>query len=113
MIRKTDPADKRCATISAVQKVLGGKWKIEILYYIGFEHICRFGALRRIIKNIAESSLTKQLRELEADGFILRYDYKEIPPHVEYSLSPLGESFMQVLKEMQKWGDRYLKRSNI
>lgn len=61
-------------------KILGGKWKIEILYYIAIRDIHRFGELRRHIGEITESSLTKQLRELEADGFLIRHDYHEVPP---------------------------------
>ena len=58
----------------------------------------RFGQLRRQIGKITESSLTKQLRELESDGFIHRHDFKEIPPHVEYTLTPLVESFLCILR---------------
>ena len=79
-MKKTEQSIQRCLTISTVQKILGGKWKIEILYYIGLQNVRRFGALRRHIGGITESSLTKQLRELESDGFINRYDFKEVPP---------------------------------
>ncbi|MEL3906069.1 MAG: winged helix-turn-helix transcriptional regulator [Treponema sp.] len=61
-----------------------------------------FGKLCRSIGEINESSLTKLLRKLEADGFLLRYDYKEILPCVEYSLTEIGKSFMKILKSMQK-----------
>ena len=81
-MKKSQMSIERCATVSTIQKILGGKWKIEILYYIGFQNIQRFGELRRHIGDITESSLTKQLRELEADGFISRFDYKEVPPRV-------------------------------
>lgn len=107
-MKKTEQSIQRCVTISTVQKILGGKWKIEILYYIGIQNI-QFGELRRHIGDITESSLTKQLRELEADGFINRYDFKEVPPHVEYTLTPLGESFMSVLEVIKQWGDLNLK----
>lgn len=59
---------------------------------------------------ITEAGLTKQLRELEADGFISRYDYKEIPPRVEYTLTDLGESFIPVLKFMKQWGEKNLPK---
>ena len=108
-MKKTEQSIQRCVTISTVQKILGGKWKIEILYYIGIQNIHRFGELRRHIGDITESSLTKQLRELEADGFINRYDFKEVPPHVEYTLTPLVESFMSVLEVIKQWGDLNLK----
>ena len=107
-MRKTETAIKRCKTMSTLQKVLGGKWKLEILYYIAFYDIHRFGALRRQLGEITESSLTKQLRELEADGFLIRHDYKEIPPRVEYTLSELGMSFSDVIRYMKQWGERNL-----
>lgn len=107
-MKKNPLSVKQCPAVSEIQKLLGGKWKIEILYYIGFEHVQRFGALRRHIGEITESSLTKQLRELERDGFLSRHDYHEIPPRVEYSLTPLGESFLPVLEHMKQWGEENL-----
>ncbi len=107
-MRKTETAVRRCNTMSMLQKILGGKWKLEILYYIAFEDVRRFGALRRQLGEITESSLTKQLRELETDGFLIRHDFREVPPRVEYALSELGESFMDVLRYMKAWGERNL-----
>lgn len=107
-MKKSEFAIERCKTMSTLQKMLGGKWKLEILYYIAFQDVHRFGELRRRIGEITESSLTKQLRELEADGFINRYDYKEVPPKVEYTLTDLGKSFMSVLDYMKTWGDTNL-----
>ena len=98
----------RCFPMSTLQGVLGGKWKLEILYYIAFYDIHRFGELRRQLGEITESSLTKQLRELEADGFLIRHDFKEIPPRVTYTLSDLGKSFIDVIDYMKQWGDHNL-----
>lgn len=97
-----------CQTISILQRYLGGKWKIELLYYISLKTM-RFSELKRQMPAITQSTLTKQLRELEADGFISRYIYPEIPPKVEYSLTPLGESFIPVLEHMKQWGEEHLK----
>ncbi len=96
---------EQCATVCKIQKVLGGKWKILILWYIANSGIRRFGELQRQLVNITQSTLTKQLRELEADGFINRYIYQEIPPKVEYSLTELGKSFFPILEHMKTWGD--------
>lgn len=104
-MKKSQTSVKRCPAVSALQKILGGKWKIEILYYISFENVCRFGDLRRHISDITESSLAKQLRELESDGFILRCDFGEVPPHIEYSLTELAISFIPVLEHMKRWGE--------
>lgn len=109
-MRKSDSAFERCKTISTIQKLLGGKYKIEILWYIGKCDVKRFGQLRRQIGEITESSLTKQLRELESDGFIFRHDFGEIPKRVEYSLTELGESFLSVLDYMKAWGDENLPK---
>lgn len=107
-MRKSEQAVTRCKTISTIQKLLGGKYKIEILWYIGKCEIRRFGRLRRQIGEITESSLTKQLRELEKDGFLIRHDFDEVPPHVEYTLTELGESFLDVLDYMKDWGEKQL-----
>jgi len=107
-MKKSTAVIEQCLTISTIQKLLGGKWKIEILYYISFRDVHRFGELRRSIGSITEGSLTKQLRELEADGFIHRHDFKEVPPRVEYTLTELGKSFIPILEYMKNWGDEHL-----
>ena len=107
-MKKTETSIQRCKTMSTLQRILGGKWKLEILYYIAFCDIHRFGALRRQLGEITESSLTKQLRELEADGFLIRHDFKEIPPRVEYSLTEFGQSFVPVLEAMLSWSEKQL-----
>ncbi len=109
-MKKTELSVNRCKTVSKLQKILGGKWKIEILYYIAFENVNRFGEMHRRIPDITESSLTKQLRELEGDGFISRHDFKEVPPHVEYSLTALGKSFIPVIEHMKRWGEENLEQ---
>ena len=96
-MRKTETAVQRCKTMSTLQKILGGKWKLEILYYIAFCDIRRFGALRRQLGEITESSLTKQLRELEADGFLLR--------HQLYGCTQLYEKMGRA--QLIKGGNRY------
>ncbi len=107
-MRKSETQIERCKTMSTLQKILGGKWKIEILYYIAACDVHRFGELRRRLGEISESSLTKQLRELEADGFIHRHDFQEVPPRVEYTLTELGQSFVAVLDYMKAWGEANL-----
>lgn len=99
---------KRCPAVSIIQKMLGGKWKIEILYYIVFEDVRRFGELRRRIGEIAESSLTKQLRELESFGILSRHDYQESPLRVEYELTELGKSFLPVMEHLKEWGEAHI-----
>ena len=98
----------RCVPMSKLQAVIGGKWKILILWYIAFYKVQRFGELMRRLDGITQSTLTKQLRELEADGFLVRRDFHEVPPRVEYTLSDLGTSFMDVIAYMKKWGEENL-----
>lgn len=98
----------RCVPMSMLQSVLNGKWKILILWYIAFYKVQRFGELIRRLDGITQSTLTKQLRELEEDGFLHREIYKEIPPKVEYTLTELGESFIPVLNAMMSWSEAHL-----
>lgn len=98
----------RCVPMSMLQSILNGKWKILILWYIAFYKVQRFGELIRRLDGITQSTLTKQLRELEEDGFLHREIYKEIPPKVEYTLTDLGESFIPVLNAMMSWSETHL-----
>ena len=98
----------KCESMSKLQAVISGKWKILIIWYISAYKIQRFNELQRRLDGITQSTLTKQLRELESDGFIHRHVYPQVPPKVEYSLTEMGESFVPVLLEMQKWSEKNL-----
>ena len=89
----------RCVPMSRLQSVIGGKWKILILWYVAFYRVQRFGELMRRLDGITQSTLTKQLH---------REVYKEIPPKVEYSLTAFGESFIPVLQTMMEWSETWL-----
>jgi len=86
-------------------RVIGGKWKPEILWFLRKGPL-RFGEILRSVDKITQVTLTKNLRELEADGIILRTVYPEIPPRVEYQLTPFGESVFPVLDVISAWGER-------
>ena len=103
-----EKAMARCESMSRMQAVLGGKWKILILWYVATYEVQRFGELMRRIDGISQSTLTKQLRELEADGLIHREIYREIPPKVEYTLTDLGRSFVPILTDMMFWSQQWL-----
>lgn len=105
---RSSDAFSRCVPMSSLQAVLSGKWKILILWYIAFYKVQRFGELQRRLDGITQSTLTKQLRELEIDGFIHREIYKEVPPKVEYTLTELGKSFIPVLNQMMAWSESHL-----
>lgn len=79
-----------------------------INFILSEEGTKRFGELRKQLDGITQGMLTNQLRELEQDGLIYRVIYNEIPPKVEYSLTPYGESLEPILKEMCRWGSNHL-----
>ncbi len=108
MATKFDALQAQCVPMSRLQAVLSGKWKILILWYVSFYKVQRFGELQRRLGSITQSSLTRQLRELEEDGFLHREVYPEVPPRVEYSLTELGQSFVPVLREMLLWSEANL-----
>lgn len=104
-----DPeAMARCLPMSLLQGVLGGKWKLLILWYVSFYRMQRFGELSRRLEGITQSTLTKQLRELEADGLLHREVFPEVPPRVEYTLTPMGQSLVPILEEMVAWSEGHL-----
>lgn len=87
--------------------VIGGKWKPNILYHLGEAGVLRFSELRRSMSGITERMLTRQLRELEADGIVQRQVYREVPPRVEYSLTPMGQGLTPILYQLRDWGSAY------
>ncbi len=93
--------------VTYTMSVIGGKWKPIILYLISKE-VNRFGVLQRSIGGISKQMLTKQLRELEADGILERVIYPEIPPRVEYFITDKGNSLFPIIKEMSAWGKEYV-----
>lgn len=92
-------------------RVIGGKWKTLILFFLVSEGVHRFSALRKKISGVSERVLTQQLRELEADGIVHREVYPEVPPRVEYSVTRYGRSLKPVTDAMCVWGERHMKRS--
>ena len=83
--------------------VIGGRWKVLIIHFL-LKDKQRFGELARALGSISARTLSKQLRELEYDGVVLRKDFGEIPPKVEYSLTPLGKTLEPILLAMETWG---------
>lgn len=101
----------RCPYVTA-QKVLTGKWSMYILYLLT-EGPIRFNELqRRMPEEITHTTLSRQLKALEDEGLIIRTEYNQIPPKVEYSLSEIGEKFRKVLSVLEIWGNEYIKYLN-
>ena len=95
-----------CA-VEATLSLIDGKWKGVVLFHL-FEGTLRFNEIRRRLPSVTQRMLTKQLRELEADGLIARRVYPQVPPKVEYSLTPRGRSLEPVIMALKAWGDAHV-----
>ena len=90
--------------LDATLRVIAGKWKPLILYFLAQGGPTRYGELRRAIRDVSDKVLIQQLKELEADDLVKRTDYKEVPPRVDYSLTPLGHGLAEALVPLCTWG---------
>jgi DNA-binding HxlR family transcriptional regulator len=95
--------------VEVVTALVGGKWKVVILYYLMTNKMLRFGELRRLMPGVTQKMLTNQLRELEKDRLVDRKVYPVVPPKVEYSLTSLGQSLSNIIHEMNTWGEHYIQ----
>ncbi len=84
-------------------RLLTGKWKPLIVYFLLLGPK-RYGELKRAVRDASDKVLIQQLKELESDGVVVRTDYKEIPPRVDYALTPIGESLANALVPLCEWG---------
>jgi len=98
--------------VEASIEVIGGKWKGVILHHLLAETI-RFNELRRLMPEITQRMLTKQLRELEADNLVSRKVYAQVPPKVEYSITEYGKTLMPVIRALRTWGAQHLKKMSV
>lgn len=88
--------------------LIDGKWKMHILFWLWKKHILRYGELKRSLGTVTHKMLSSQLKELERDGLIIRNEYPQVPPKVEYSLSDRGKTLMPLLSEICKWGYEHI-----
>ena len=98
--------------VATTVNLIGNKWKILIIRNLLAQEKVRFKDLKEGIEGISQKVLTDDLRSLEADGLIIRTAYPEIPPRVEYELSPLGKSLKPIIDAMANWGNKYLEIKN-
>ena len=109
---KTSPQAQTCTPtlpgftcgLDATLRVIAGKWKPLILYFLAQGGPTRYGELRRAMRDVSDKMLIQQLKELTADGLVKRTDYREVPPRVDYALTPLGGSLAQALVPLCTWG---------
>lgn len=90
-------------TLSLIQ----GKYKMTILYCLSEFGVVRFNEMKKYIKTISYKTLSAMLKELETDGLVMRKEYPQIPPKVEYSLTEKGESLIPILDAMCDWGEKH------
>ena len=101
----------KCPYVTA-QKVLTGKWSMYIMYLLS-EGSVRFNELqRRMPEEMTHTTLSRQLKTLEDEGLVIRTEYQQIPPKVEYCLSEIGEKFKAVLSVLEVWGNEYIQYLN-
>ena len=110
MAKHEEPCESGYCPVESTLKVLGGKWKILILFHLDGSRK-RFSELKRAIPGITEKMLAQQLKELEKDLVISRKVYPVVPPKVEYSITKYGKTLQPVIGEMCKWGMGHRKRS--
>lgn len=92
--------------VATTVSLIGNKWKLLILRDI-LNGPQRFGELRRNLEGISQKVLTDSLRSMEEGGILIRTVFPEVPPRVEYSLSPLGETLRPIIQQMELWGNEY------
>lgn len=98
----------KCPYVTS-QRLISGKWSVLILYYLDSNGTLRFGELQRMLPDLTQATLTKQLRVLEANKLVNRKVYAEVPPRVEYSLTETGKEFRPVLAAYEAFGKKYIE----
>lgn len=95
--------EKYKCPLEYTQRIIGGKWKPIILWYLYTQGVKRYGELKRLLVNISHKMLSQQLKELAKDKLIHREEYHQIPPKVEYSITDKGKTLIPILELMHKW----------
>ena len=108
----TDIIYKDCPIRNILSHICG-KWALLILYTLHHHGCMRFNSLHKHIPDISQKVLTSTLRSLEADGFVSRKIYAEVPPRVEYTLTELGRSMSPILDAMARWGTEYKQNAGV
>jgi DNA-binding HxlR family transcriptional regulator len=102
MAKSVEICDTGCG-LNATLRILSGKWKPLALFFLR-DGPRRYGELKRLIQGVSDKVLIQQLKDLEADRVLVRTDYREVPPRVDYSLTPLGRSLAEAIVPLCSWG---------
>ncbi len=92
--------------------LIGGRWKIPLIFHL-MSGVRRFSELSRALTGVSQKVLTQQLREMERNGLVERKVYAQVPPRVEYALTPLGRSLKPVVDTMCRWGETYASKAAL
>lgn len=109
----TTTAHETCGTggfscgLDATLRIISGKWKPLILFFLR-DGPKRYGELKRLTQGVSDKVLIQQLKDLEADHVLARNDYREVPPRVDYSLTPLGRSLAEAIVPLCTWGTEHM-----
>ena len=113
MSEATLPVPGFTCGLDATLRLISGKWKPLIIYFLCQQGPIRYGELRRAVRDVSDKVLIQQLKELEADKIVKRTDYKEVPPRVDYALTPLGRSLAQALEPLCAWGTENMSEVSL
>jgi DNA-binding HxlR family transcriptional regulator len=91
--------------VEAALRLLEGRWKLVILFHLFGGKVMRFSELERAIPSVTQKMLGQQLRQMEKDGIVVRKVYRQVPPKVEYSLTPWGQALCPALDAILRWAD--------
>ena len=110
---KIEKAEDKLYLAKYLTKALGGRWKLYILFILDNGGTVRFGQMKKKLNNISNVMLSKTLKELEQDGIIIRHQYNEVPPHVDYTLTEKGKNVIPALIMLSEWAQKYTREENI
>ncbi|MEA0735751.1 helix-turn-helix domain-containing protein [Xanthomonas campestris pv. campestris] len=102
---KPHTPDTAACDVEALLKLIEGRWKLLLLFHLFDGKVQRYSDLERLIPAISQKMLAQQLRQLERDGLVLRTVYAQVPPQVDYRLTPWGQALCPALDAMLTWGD--------
>lgn len=105
-MRETCRQDDLCPMVLAY-KLLSGKWKIMILWFLS-DRVLRYNEILKRMPDVTQKMLTKQLRSLEKDHLITRHVYPTVPPKVEYEITAIGKQIVPIMEMMHKFGAAYI-----
>ena len=105
--KKEEIQDMLCP-INYLTNMLGGRWKLHVLCILESGGTVRFGQIKKKLDNISNVMLSKTLKELEQDGIIIRHQYNEVPPHVDYTLTEKGKNVIPALIMLSQWAQKYM-----